>query len=98
MKKIFLSLVLCVPLGLAGCSTTDNGSGGVGPAFETSAGRGYTMENDLGISQDPRGGFENWRFGGDPDRIPPRLPLDPRFSPDYQQPSHREPAQGSDRF
>jgi hypothetical protein len=84
MKKGLL-LAVCVTFSLAGCSTYNNGAGGVGPAFETSAGRGYTMENDLGLYQDPRGGWENWRFGGDPDRIPPRLPLNPRYSPAFPQ-------------
>jgi hypothetical protein len=84
MKKGLL-LAVCATIGFAGCTTHDYGSGGVGPAFETSAGRGYTMENDLGISQDPRGGWENWRFGGDPDRIPPRLPLNPRYPATFPQ-------------
>jgi hypothetical protein len=71
-------ILACAALGLAGCATSDHGySGSAGPPTETEAGTGRAagMQNDLGIN-DPRGAFQNWRFGGDPDRTPPRIPVE----------------------
>jgi hypothetical protein len=73
-------LITCATLALAGCSTY-NDSGYPGPVFETTAGRGVGLENDLNLTADPRGAWQNWRYGGDPDRIAPKLPLDPEFPP-----------------
>ncbi|MDB6125835.1 MAG: hypothetical protein JWQ71_4828 [Pedosphaera sp.] len=80
--KIALLIALAAT-GLVGCATDRNGKGSAGPIYETSTGRGYGMENDIGMTADPRGSWNNWRFGGDPSRVPPRLPSDDRIaSPD----------------
>jgi hypothetical protein len=76
-------LLALTALGLVGCSTADQSySGGTGPSFatDTSAGRSEGYENDL-TSRDPRGAWQNWRFGGDSDRIQPRLPVNPKNPP-----------------
>jgi hypothetical protein len=77
--KILL-LVTLAASGLLGCATDHSNAGSVGPGYETSAGRGYGMQNDLGMVADPRGSWQSWRYGGDPNRIPPRLPMDERVA------------------
>jgi hypothetical protein len=62
----------CVALGFVGCST--NHQGGEGPAAETTEGRAYGWESDV-QSRDPRGPWENWRYGGTPSRVAPREPV-----------------------
>jgi hypothetical protein len=82
MKTALLLLTLA-SLGLVGCSTTDQSSrGGTGTSFatDTTFGRSQGYENDL-TSRDPRGAWENWRFGGDSNRIQPRLPENPNNPP-----------------
>jgi hypothetical protein len=79
MKTALPIIIVIASSVLAGC-TTYTGKGKPGFNFETTAGRGFGYENDLAI-QDPRGAFENWRCGGDVDRIPPRLPVSPNFPP-----------------
>jgi hypothetical protein len=79
MKTALLIFIVIASSGLSGC-TTYTGKGKPGFNFETTAGRGFGYENDLSI-QDPRGAFENWRCGGDVDRIPPRLPVSANFPP-----------------
>ena len=73
-------LIAMAALGLTGCATShqqpSQAQARPGFAYETTAGRGIGYENDLGPT-DPRGAFQQWRFGGTPDRIPPRLPVDP---------------------
>ncbi|GEM_PF-2830613 len=70
---------------LAGCesnkeqateTTGQTGEGSPGFEYDTTAGRGMGYQNDLGPN-DPRGAFQQWRFGADPDRIPPRSPVNP---------------------
>ncbi|WP_150107550.1 hypothetical protein [Pedosphaera parvula] len=75
-------LLACLALGIIGCSTCDDrgGRGGVGEGAETTVGRNYGWENSV-ETRDPRGPWENWRYGGDPDRIAPRVPVDPAFPP-----------------
>jgi hypothetical protein len=74
-------LIACAALALGGCSTYNENSGAPAPTYETTAGRGVGLENDQNLTADPRGAWQDWRFGGDPDRIGPRLPLDPQFPP-----------------
>lgn len=74
-------LITAATLALAGCSTYTKDSGSPEPVFETTAGRGVGLENDLNLTADPRGAWQSWRFGGDPDRIGPKLPVDPLFPP-----------------
>ncbi len=71
-------LIAVAALGLAGCSTTQE-QGGTGPSYEaeTTQGRSMHFENDL-TTQDPEGAFHNWRYGGDPDVLQPRLPVNPK--------------------
>jgi hypothetical protein len=89
-KAVLTAMVVAVAcLGLAGCCCAPGGMGGTGslqPAFEddTNMGRAMHYQNDLGPN-DPRGPFDNWRRGGDPDRIAPRLPVNPD-KPDYPTP------------
>ena len=73
MKAAFIA---AVALSLASCATTQEG--GTGPSYEaeTSQGRSMHFENDL-QTRDPEGAFHNWRFGGDPDVIGPRSPVNP---------------------
>jgi hypothetical protein len=76
-------LLALTALGMVGCSTDNQAfRGGTGPSFatETTAGRSEGYENDL-ASRDPRGSWENWRYGGSSGRIPPRLPVDPKNPP-----------------
>ena len=81
MKKGLLIASALGMLALAGCRTSSNTATG-SPSFEyeTSAGRGIGLENDQNLTTNPRGGWESWRFGGDTDRIPPRLPVSPHFA------------------
>jgi hypothetical protein len=79
-------LIVLAASGLVGCNTSRENAGGTGPAYETSTGRGYGMESDMGMTADPRGSWESWRFGGDPDRIPPRSPSDNRVVPPTRNP------------
>jgi hypothetical protein len=82
MKTAFLLLALTA-LGLVGCSTSDQayrGSPGPGFSTDTTVGRSEGYENDL-TSRDPRGAWQNWRFGGDSNRIQPRLAVNPHNPP-----------------
>jgi hypothetical protein len=79
--KTALLMIVCATLGLVGCATNHENVGSAAPAYETTTGRGYGMENNLGVAADPRGGWENWRYGGDTSRITPRLPYDDRAVP-----------------
>ena len=80
MKIALPLLIACALMILSGCGT-DRSSGGVGPAYETTAGRGVGLENDQNLTTNPQGAWESWRYGGDTDRIPPRLPVNPNVPP-----------------
>jgi hypothetical protein len=74
-KTLFIAIAA---FGILGCASDRRGA--IGPDYETTEGRSYGWENDAG-PRDPRGPWENWRYGGDPDRIAPTIPLDPDFPP-----------------
>ena len=80
MKRGLLIASALGMLALAGCRTSDTATGSPSFEYETSAGRGMGLESDQPITSDPRGGWESWRFGGDTDRIPPRLPVSPHYA------------------
>src|SRR4051794_8257623 len=91
MRMKTVIMLAMVALGLAGCSTCDDhvgpSSGYHSSGYQTSTGQWWSADNgrneDTTVSE-----WKGWPYGGNPDRIAPRLPLDPEFPPSPTPPVH----------